>query len=563
MVENKKTLTHEGTLPIKVNKEVVAHLSVGLYRNFARAVKELISNSYDAGAREVKIKLDLKNKQIIVRDDGRGMSKDEIEEKFLHIANRTLPSEDVDNLGRKRIGTFGIGFLATFPYCKEFELITKKKGNNEIISVRIDTEQFFSKLNHQITDIRVPFTTSPSDLPKDKGETIIILKNIANQIINELQEESKDNSSIEKMGGFGKFRWTLAQYAPIQYPPNRNDLRKFFSDPQKTPMSVWLNAEELFRNVPENAKILENDVVNFGKIEVKYAILSPFVPVKPTEAKGLQIRLRDVAVGFPTDFEIIKVTNKVPGKLNYLCGEVQILKGLSSALMIDRDSFSFTEDIAKLHDFFRNKLNVWNDKLEKFADNDKKIYEIFSDIPNSERILNELKTANIIHLPRERLRISKPTTISQSKNNKTASISDKVKEAFSKQTDFKVIENFDFVTEKKSPVKINNENKTVTIYNHHPDFIEKIHMDNDNFNVQYDEWDIHSTPFSICKILKNDNIVVFNTKHPLFKTKLNDEIIKRLSLGFLLILKKSNDYEALLTKFNHLLEDAFLESKNE
>ena len=41
---------------MKVSKEIVGHLSVGLYRNFARAIKEVISNSYDAGATEVKIK---------------------------------------------------------------------------------------------------------------------------------------------------------------------------------------------------------------------------------------------------------------------------------------------------------------------------------------------------------------------------------------------------------------------------------------------------------------------------------------------------------------------------
>ena len=48
---------NEGFLSINVDKDVVKHLSLGLYKNYALAIKELISNSYDAGAKEVKIRL--------------------------------------------------------------------------------------------------------------------------------------------------------------------------------------------------------------------------------------------------------------------------------------------------------------------------------------------------------------------------------------------------------------------------------------------------------------------------------------------------------------------------
>jgi HSP90 family molecular chaperone len=143
MDDTKNPVLDSGTFKFKVNKDVVAHLSVGLYRNFGRAIKELVSNSYDACATEVKIKVDIKNKQVIIRDNGNGMNKKEIEDHFLHIARRTKVSEDKNELGRERIGTFGIGFLGTFPYCKEYELITKKKDGNEIIRVVIDTQQFF------------------------------------------------------------------------------------------------------------------------------------------------------------------------------------------------------------------------------------------------------------------------------------------------------------------------------------------------------------------------------------------------------------------------------------
>ena len=84
-MNNNANIPPKGTLPIEVNKEVVRHLSIGLYRNYALAIKELISNAYDAGATEIKIKLDLKNKKIIIRDNGKGMDYNEFKDQYLHI----------------------------------------------------------------------------------------------------------------------------------------------------------------------------------------------------------------------------------------------------------------------------------------------------------------------------------------------------------------------------------------------------------------------------------------------------------------------------------------------
>ena len=112
MAKKLNDIPQKGSLPIEVSKAVVKHLSVGLYRNYALAIKELVSNSYDAGATEIKIKLDLKNKKIIVRDNGRGISYNEFKDEYLHIGFHKIPAKKPDELGRMRIGTFGIGFLA-------------------------------------------------------------------------------------------------------------------------------------------------------------------------------------------------------------------------------------------------------------------------------------------------------------------------------------------------------------------------------------------------------------------------------------------------------------------
>ena len=552
-------LKNEGTLPIQVSKEVIGHLSKGLYRNFARAVKELISNSYDAGATEVKIKLDLENANFIIRDNGHGMEFNDVKDRFLNIAYSTFVKEESDEMGRKRIGTFGIGFLSVFPYCKQLQLITKKRDSNEIIELNINTEQFFKKGSFQIGEIKIPYKIYKSDLPKESGETIIILKNISPHIIEDLKHEPIGKSSIDKMGGYEKFKWTLCQYAPIQFPKERQDLRDFFNEPERIPLRLWLDGQEYYRNVLEDAIILEKAEKKFGDIELKYVIMTPKGPIEPKEAKGLQIRLRDVAIGFPTDFDVIKFTGKVPGKLNYLCGEIYILRGLESALMIDRDSFSYTQDVAEIQEYFRRKLNEWNDQLEKWAKGDKEVYEALQEIKASDKVITEFKKADVIHFSKNRLRLpTKPPLITKKNKNKPiSSPSNKLMEAFAKRDDFKIISNKDKITIKDTSVQVIPEEKTIIINDQHPDFIEGLVLKGNKFEVGYKEWSPTETPFSICK-LDEQNKVIFNTNHPLFKSDISEEIIKKLALGIVLIAKNRMDEKELVHKLNNLLEEIFL-----
>ncbi len=549
----------EGTLPIQVSKEIVGHLSKGLYRNFARAVKELISNSYDAESTEIKIKLDLENENVIIRDNGCGMEIQEIENKFLTIGAPTLLEEKVDKLGRKRIGTFGIGFLSSFPYCKMLQIITKKRNSDEIVELTINTEQFFVEGTFLLEEVEVPFKIYKSDLPKENGETIIILKNIKPHIIEDLRQEPLGKSSIDKLGGYQKFKWTLCQYAPIQFPPERKDLKEFFDDPIKVPMRLWLDGQELFRNVPEGTIILEKDGKKFGNILLKYVIMTPKKPVEPEEARGLQIRLKDVAIGFPTEFDVIKFTGTTPGKLNYLCGEIHILSGLESALMVDRDSFSYTQEVAEIQEFFRKKLVNWGNQLNNWAEKDKEIYEALREIKASEKVINEFKKADVLHFSKERLRLPKkpPLITKKNKNKPISSPSKKLIEAFAKREDFKVIPNKDKITIKDTSIQIIPEEKTIFINDQHPDFIEGLVIKGNKFKVGYGEWNPAKTPFSICK-LDEQNKVIFNTTHPLFKSDISEEIIKKLALGIVLIAKKREDEEDLIRKLNNLLEEIFL-----
>ncbi len=558
VMEKDTQISRQGTLPIAVSKDVVKHLSIGLYRNFALAVKELISNSYDAGATEVKIKLDLKNKKIIIRDNGRGMNYDEFKEKYLHIGFYTEPAKSIDELGRMRIGTFGIGFLAPLPYCKLMRVITKKRDSNKTFEATINAENFFRKGTWDIKEEKVHYKIYESDLPKEEGETIIVLEDIKPQIAEELSRtELRGKSKIDQFGGFEKFKWTLCQYVPIQFPPNRKDLRDFFHEQSRTPMRLWLDGEELFRNVPEGVKILEKGEEKFGDIFMKYVIMSPYKPIKPEEARSLQVRLRDVAIGFPRDFDVTKL-GRVLGKLNMICGEVHIVKGLDSALMVHRDDFNYTQEVADMTKFFQGKLRKWNDRLYDLIEDDRRVYDALGDLKNDDKIVEGLKKTKIIHFSKERLRLPK-APITKTRKTKAEIPSKKIVRVLSeaKKEDYRIISKKGRVSPNDPPLIVLPKEKSIIVYEDHPTFVEIIKVTEKEFKVGYDEWDYSKTPYSICKLHDKENNVVFNTSHPLFKSKLSDEVIKQLSLGIVLTLKDREDGEELIEKLNQLLEDIF------
>ena len=61
--------------PLKTDERVLARITDGIYRQPASALRELISNAYDADASEVIIQTDAPRFTLIsIRDDGLGLT---------------------------------------------------------------------------------------------------------------------------------------------------------------------------------------------------------------------------------------------------------------------------------------------------------------------------------------------------------------------------------------------------------------------------------------------------------------------------------------------------------
>lgn len=115
---------------IKIDLNVLNHLGMSLYSNTPAVLTEIISNAWDADANNVEITLDSDHAQVVIEDDGHGMSKDDIIDKFLKVgyARREHGRFQSDKLKRQVMGRKGIGKLAMFSLANKIQIISKKEG---------------------------------------------------------------------------------------------------------------------------------------------------------------------------------------------------------------------------------------------------------------------------------------------------------------------------------------------------------------------------------------------------------------------------------------------------
>ena len=124
--------------------EVLNHLGRGLYRNFATVVAEAISNSWDAEAEKVSITINQNNREMVIKDNGKGMDRRDFQEKFLKVgySRRIDPS---NKSKRQILGRKGIGKLALLSISDKITIASKKCHSKAIDGV-IDNSKLDKKI---------------------------------------------------------------------------------------------------------------------------------------------------------------------------------------------------------------------------------------------------------------------------------------------------------------------------------------------------------------------------------------------------------------------------------
>lgn len=167
---------------INIEKKVLRLLGAQLYGDTPTIIAELVQNSYDADAKRVWITVITGNdSEIIVEDDGIGMTPDEINDRFLNIGQDRRESYAISPGGRKVLGRKGIGKLSVFSLAKIIDVVTKK--NNTVAACRLDFDKITLNDEDPVDIIGkeyIPLTEE--HLSKNNTGTKIILKGIRKNI---------------------------------------------------------------------------------------------------------------------------------------------------------------------------------------------------------------------------------------------------------------------------------------------------------------------------------------------------------------------------------------------
>lgn len=143
-IENSKINGTAVEAKLSTDEKVIARITDGIYRQPASAIRELVSNAYDADANNVIINTDFPRfEQITIRDDGNGMNEKTLANLIRHIGGSakrddygaeigvTNPNDSSKTIkGRGIIGKIGIGLFSVAQLTQQFQIITKVLGND-------------------------------------------------------------------------------------------------------------------------------------------------------------------------------------------------------------------------------------------------------------------------------------------------------------------------------------------------------------------------------------------------------------------------------------------------
>jgi hypothetical protein len=420
-----KEVPHEVQLPtgkrpqkrdIIAAQKIIADISSGLYRSPAAAIKELISNAYDADATQVEINTDPPSfRTLTISDNGTGMNLEKFLEVMEHIggSRKRIPSDTSPMLKRPLIGRIGIGLLAVAQLGTRFYVSSKVRGAKTRFIAEVNLEPFHqddtallsmkpglgdkvqigaiqyvdgieedTDLHYtviSVPDAKKGLTSEITSLVRKAVGAIDVLNvntHRAKKFAEILQEVSKASRADLVLDGYHYMLWELGLLSPVKYLPKtpfNPDVRTIedidalsIDQPSRFAVNVdgiVIGRPQSFPNPitvdypspnPKLYAIKHDEPVAGRRLAFHGYIYSQQPRIEPEELRGLHIRIRNVGIG-NYDRTWLGYPFNEGIKFGQVSGELFVDEGLEPALNIDRDSFRETD----VH-YQALKAYVWN-----------------------------------------------------------------------------------------------------------------------------------------------------------------------------------------------------------
>lgn len=164
---------------MKFDAGTIKHLGLQMYSTLPPVIGELVANGWDANSSRVEITipdtpLDPNDSEIIILDDGIGMSDQDVRNKYVITGRDRRESENTDEspppLKRKVMGRKGIGKFSSFGIAKEIEIESVKDGETSRFVMNYD------QMMAQAAERSIEFEALPATGTVSKGTKVTLRK---------------------------------------------------------------------------------------------------------------------------------------------------------------------------------------------------------------------------------------------------------------------------------------------------------------------------------------------------------------------------------------------------
>ena len=390
-----KTQQPERRFDMRVAAKMLQSISTGIYRTPANAIKELVSNAFDADATRVDINIeadsDYSISSISIKDNGVGIAPNDFEFSMTHIGSSLKRVHgNFTPTGRPIIGRIGIGLLSVGQASHKFTFMSTIKGLDYVMRAEIDLTPYYNAitLTKSLDELKI----GNVEIYKESGKssehfTQILLRNIREPFAKDLTHHAVsesiafdfssklsyeqfvkwiDESEIkrdEAMSGFNRFMFELGLLTPVRYLAagpiknytNVDAIKEIKKTLENYNFSVFVNNIEIFKPILY-PHVSDEDLT---KKEIDYRVYALNINehlgdnkrlvakgyfyhqarrLLPWTLRGVLLRVNNVGIG-TYENRFSKISIETPIILQQFTGEIYVEEGLDDALNIDRNSF--------------------------------------------------------------------------------------------------------------------------------------------------------------------------------------------------------------------------------